>query len=414
MTILFSFHTQQPQELSFVERVINVLEAQGHQIEKFATNAPAKEIDAVLTYTRQGLSQVNDLANRPDAPIIHLVNAENLEEEYPEDIVPVSKIIVVGNSNIGLFQKEMIASLFLPPVVSVPATTEGLRMILNQVQNAMTDETETKKLKILVDIKTIYTNGYSLIYRLAPLLNALAGSKIAVLYDEKPLLPLFNKNVSLVRRKETDIEKLLSESDLIIGSGESIYKGIALKKPCIVVGEQGYGGVITPQNFDWQLKTNFQGRIGGYLNEFIPENLLANDVKKTERTAKEELLKNAREIKELLDKAFDETKEQWRNCLSAVIQQYKQRKNNLRNTKIKVSNTFSLIAFSDEKFVLTYNATRKVHSDFGKAEADIINAFVEGCVVQDALNNCGYTNDADSFLEFINMLLDEKIVVIDE
>ena len=478
MTILFSIYIEQQDEFSFCERVLHLLEAGQHRVKvlgaseallkKYANTAACniidiQAIDLVLTYTKKGLSQINELAKQCNAPIVHLVNAENIEKEYPEDVVSISKIVAATNTldsfSAELFHKELVTPLFLPPVLPdiQPPTqppnikTETLAEI--EAERVGRDlptyrlvpvllQAENKKLSVLVDIKTVHTCGYSLLYQFVPLLNALASSEFAVFHNEKPLLPLFNKNVSFISRKETDFETLFSESDLIIGSGETIYKGIASEKPCIVVGERGYGGVVILQNFDWQLKTNFQGRIGGYLNEHIPVALLTNDIQKTiqlvftnttleelpesadennepvekpvtDNTAKEKREQEIREMKGLLDKEFDETRKQWNNCFSTVIRQYKQRKNNLRNTKIKVSDTFVLIAFSDEKFVLTYNVTRKVHSDFGKPVADIISTFGEGCVVQDALKSCGYTDDAEMFLEFINMLLDEKILVID-
>ena len=415
MTILFSAHIQQQDDFSFCEKVLHLLEAGGHQVkivgapEMLLKQYPnidvfdpndTQLIDIVMTYTQKGLNQIKGLTQQANAPIIHLVNTENLEEEYPDNITPINKIILAGSTNIEVLQSEIATPIFLPPVAPKIKCTD-------------TEETENKKQRILVDIKTTRTNGYSLLYRLAPLFNTMINSEITVLVDKKPLLPLFNKNVSLILRKEADVEKLLSESDLIIGSGDSIYKGIALEKPCIVVGEQGYGGIVTPQNFDLQHKANFQGRIGGYLNEFVPEDLLADDIERIEKVAKEEVLKNASELKELLGKEFEAVKKQWNICFSTAIHQYRQQKNNLLHTKLKLSDTFILIGFSEEKFVLTCQTTRKVHSDFGKAEADIINAFRGGCVVQDALKNCGYTDDAEMFLEFINMLLDEKILVID-
>lgn len=75
-----------------------------------------------------------------------------------------------------------------------------------------------------------------------------------------------------------------------------------LGKPCIVIGEQGYGGLITPQNLSQQFANKFQGRIGGSLNEYIPLNLIMNDIQYVQNTEKSKnidciIIKN----KELLD-----------------------------------------------------------------------------------------------------------------
>ena len=60
---------------------------------------------------------------------------------------------------------------------------------------------------------------------------------------------------------ESEIGKLIEEADLIIGAGITAYEGVLRRKPVIVVGDYGLGGL-------------FRGKINGVRNEsFSLENL---------------------------------------------------------------------------------------------------------------------------------------------
>lgn len=62
-----------------------------------------------------------------------------------------------------------------------------------------------------------------------------------------------------------NIEKVILSNDIIIRDGISIYTGIMLGKPCIVIGEQDME--TSHPNLSQQFANKFQGRIGK-LNEY--------------------------------------------------------------------------------------------------------------------------------------------------
>ena len=100
---------------------------------------------------------------------------------------------------------------------------------------------------------------------------------------------------------ESEIGKLIEEADLIIGAGITAYEGVLRRKPVIVVGDYGLGGLVTPDTFRKHYNNRFRGKINGVRNEsFSLENLekeiyksfnfdfsrITNDVKPNHNLAK--------------------------------------------------------------------------------------------------------------------------------
>jgi len=73
---------------------------------------------------------------------------------------------------------------------------------------------------------------------------------------------------------ESETGKLIEEADLIIGAGITAYEGVLRRKPVIVVGDYGFGGLVTPDTFRKHYNNRFRGRINGAKEEsFSLENL---------------------------------------------------------------------------------------------------------------------------------------------
>lgn len=71
------------------------------------------------------------------------------------------------------------------------------------------------------------------------------------------------------------------KAHLIIASGSDAVRAMALCKPCVVLGDYGLGGMVTPANYDLLKSVCFEGRKGGYFGEIIPLNLLEIEIRKT-------------------------------------------------------------------------------------------------------------------------------------
>ena len=60
---------------------------------------------------------------------------------------------------------------------------------------------------------------------------------------------------------ESETGKLIEEADLIIGAGITAYEGVLRRKPVIVVGDYGHGGLVTPDTFRKHYTIGLRGRL---------------------------------------------------------------------------------------------------------------------------------------------------------
>lgn len=80
---------------------------------------------------------------------------------------------------------------------------------------------------------------------------------------------------------ENEIIEAIEESDLVIGTGIAAREGILHRKPVIVVGDCGCGGLVTPDTLHSQYDNSFKGRINGMKDEYFPLEKLAEEIKKS-------------------------------------------------------------------------------------------------------------------------------------
>lgn len=79
---------------------------------------------------------------------------------------------------------------------------------------------------------------------------------------------------------ESEIGKLIEEADLIIGAGITAYEGVLRRKPVIVVGDYGFGGLVTPDTFRKHYNNRFRGKLNGARNESCSLENLEEEIRK--------------------------------------------------------------------------------------------------------------------------------------
>lgn len=261
---------------------------------------------------------------------------------------------------------------------------------------------------ILIAIENSNTR-FTPVYSLIPLLNTLVNVDIYITFDRFRILPFYNTNIFLLKRNLAEIDSIIETCDLIIGSGEAVTRTITLKKPCIIVGERGYGGILNNDVFNYQYIHNFQGRIGGSLEEYIPENLILEDIN-TVFSYKESVLYDLTSSNyNLLQNQQSQIKNRWRQCLSDIIKNSSD--SNMIDSIIHISKDYALIHLSDEIYIISEVHTRKIHSQIGKDEADIINLFAGGNYLQQAISNSAFSDKPELIIDFVKILITEKILI---
>ena len=79
---------------------------------------------------------------------------------------------------------------------------------------------------------------------------------------------------------ESETGKLIEEADLIIGAGITAYEGVLRRKPVIVVGDYGLGGLVTPDTLHEQCSNYFKGKINGIKEEYFSLERLEEEIKR--------------------------------------------------------------------------------------------------------------------------------------
>ena len=68
---------------------------------------------------------------------------------------------------------------------------------------------------------------------------------------------------------DEEISEAVNEAGLIIGARGISYEGLLQRKPVIVVGEYGFGGLVTPDTLHEQYNNYFRGKINGIKAESV-------------------------------------------------------------------------------------------------------------------------------------------------
>lgn len=79
---------------------------------------------------------------------------------------------------------------------------------------------------------------------------------------------------------EDEVGELIEEADMIIGTGIIAREGVMRRKPVIVVGDYGFEGLVTPNNFRTQFHNCFRGKMNGMKDEYFSLERLEEDIRK--------------------------------------------------------------------------------------------------------------------------------------
>ena len=72
----------------------------------------------------------------------------------------------------------------------------------------------------------------------------------------------------------------IHEAGLIIGARGIAYEGVLQRKPVIVVGEYGFGGLVTPDTLHEQYNNYFRGKINGIKAEYFSLERLEEEIRR--------------------------------------------------------------------------------------------------------------------------------------
>lgn len=163
-------------------------------------------------------------------------------------------------------------------------------------------EKSLKTGNILVSLCDSLINGFQL-YQVIRLLNEMTQYNITILHNDINIESICNSHISVTDQFDK-IENLVESSSCVVGSGFAAILALMHQKPLIIVGDTGYGGMTTRNNFLNHRINYFQGGIGSALGSPIPNFLLYDDIEKISNDGtqnlvlREEVIKNQEKDKQ--------------------------------------------------------------------------------------------------------------------
>lgn len=236
---------------------------------------PATIYDYIIIFDKKNISRIKKIYGNK-SKIIYITCISEVAHEYIFNEASIHKRIIFLDKKCTLNLVGVNANI----VMNMLAPNFSLDKIINQAK--------VDKPGIYIDIDNDMLNS-DVFLKILPLINALADYQIYLYTKNRTITSLKNKHIKILK----DVDEIITHinnSDIVIGSGYPALLACKLKKKVIVVGERGYGGLVTGTNIQAFYLNFFQGRNGGKLDEYIPLQLLRKDVEAVVSEQEKQLL----------------------------------------------------------------------------------------------------------------------------
>lgn len=239
---------------------------------------------------------------------------------------------------------------------------------LNLRKEKLTNNNEP--LSLYIDIDSSWENNP--LFKLFRVANQLTKYNITIRTSNEETLKGLNNNVQIV--SDNNIEDRVIKSDIVIGSGYSILYALKHNKPSIVLGEKGYGGIVTTETFDKLYDLFFQGRVGGVYGEYIPERLVLEDIEILTHQIYSNNFNND-EIRENLLTKLQLNSELLFNTLSLVKEKYTQISKDETQKPLIFNSDYTLIK-SHDRYWIRNRYTKQVLGWYDNKQYEVLDHFI--------------------------------------
>lgn len=224
-------------------------------------------------------------------------------------------------------------------------------------------EKSLKKGHILVSLCDSMINGIQL-YDVIRLLNRIPQYNINILHTDVDIESICNNHISVTNQFDK-IDYLVESSSCVIGSGIAAILALRHQKHLIIIGDTGYGGTPTHNNFLNHRKNYFQGAIGSALGSPIPNFLLYEDIEKISNDGTQNIV-----LKEEVIKNIEKDKQQIQYIVHRLINTRKSQEYKL-NTSLEFRNVGDL-------GIVIQRYTNQILAELDKDCATALKRIVEG------------------------------------
>lgn len=246
----------------FINQLTNVLITNNCIILESIESIPA--CDCIILYETYLINNVAKANKNYNRPVIICLQTSEVAKKYNSlDIKKIDFVFLFGNKDAGIiFPYQKLSRTLFMPFNFITNGYDSSKMANNM-----------QRIYVNIDKMSLFETEIKLVR----ILNQLTQYDIILQTNNKQLSNSLNSNIKIISQY-SDIGEQVQNSDIVIGSGYTSLYAIANNKPCITIGEKGYGGLLTLENIEDQYKSFFQGRIGGRCLEMLPEKLIVEDV----------------------------------------------------------------------------------------------------------------------------------------
>ncbi|WP_455587450.1 hypothetical protein [Bacteroides sp.] len=218
-----------------------------------------------FAFNKRGYEKIQTL--HPAIPVIYSILADDYEEEFIEGAAQYEHLLLIAPDKTR-FCGNCVTALPLP-------CNEKIDAFLKYPYS---------KPSILVGAG----NGRSAL-RAFIVLNTLTQYKINIIYSGEQELYEVGYAPHVTVREEFELDTMIQNASLVIGSKYVALQGALHKKPVIVVGDYGSGGLLTSANVIEQYCNHFVGKIGGELDEYFSLDQFQKEVESAFKLSSREL-----------------------------------------------------------------------------------------------------------------------------
>ena len=267
--ILFSACCNTYTQQKACEGLIKLLKDNSYQVDM--ANDINREIwtsyNLAFAFNKRGYQKIQEI--HPAIPIIYSVLADDYEKEFIENSVNQYDHLLIIAPN--------------KPCSCTDDSTTTMHFPCFEEMNAFPKYRHSTP-SILVGAG----NGHSAL-RLFIILNTLNDYKVNIIYSGEEELFGIGYAPHVIVREEFEVNSLIQEANIIVVHKYIALQGALQKKPVIVVGDCGSGGLLTSNNVLEQYHNRFAGQIGGEKDAYFSLDQFQKDIKAASKISSREL-----------------------------------------------------------------------------------------------------------------------------
>jgi len=382
MKILFLSHAYKEKHEWLIKGILEVFKRHNYSVDYELYESVS--YDFIFAFNRIALKKYEKIPQKKQVPVIYSFCLSDIVEEYiitnvvTQTIIIKDKVIRINHlSNTMALYQDMI----FPSCIKSGLTFHKERPL------------------IYIRIEDDYLGELTFL-KLLRLLNQMDNYTIYYQSDHAISRYYINPHIKIITCKH-DIREEIDMADIVIGSGMIAAFAVQQEKKTIVIGERGYGGLVTNENLEYHISNCFQGRNGGKLDEFIPLHLVENAIKTDEI--------NIPKTMEKLSLLQAQCEDRFIKRIEQIV---------LISGRICLNDSTLLYRFSPDfdiikkkkRFWLCKQIFRTLYKSVNESESAVIWAFQHPYSIMEVLSKFPQEYEED-IMEYIQELITEKILI---